>query len=302
MVVLVTLILSIYKVVIEVLGWNLLLRSLDINITTTWGMIFKMNRSANLRATFDEDAERYNRFRPQYPDELLSTLIAETKTTPVSTLLEIGPGTGQATKPFAKLGADITGIELGVELANKARTELRQYPNVHIITSSFEDVDLPDSNYDLIFSATALHWVKDEYKFTKTAALLKPGGYLVIIHTEHVSDGNGDAFFRASQPIYDKYWPPNGTAPFSLPSINQLQAPYIDKQLFELKNFTVFPKTLTYSATEYAGLLSTYSPVIALPPDERQTFLANIEFLITEQFGNKLEKHFAFTLAIAQKK
>ena len=158
----------------------------------------------DLRTTFDEDAERYNTFRPQYPEALFDKLIKDIGINNHSELLEIGLGTGQATKPLAKVGAEITAIELGAALVDKARKELQQYTNVHVMAGSFEEIHLPVSHYDLIYSATAFHWVKEEYKFTKTAQLLKPKGYLAIIHTEHISDGRGDAFHKASQPIYDK--------------------------------------------------------------------------------------------------
>jgi len=265
-----------------------------------------MNTLPGLRSTFDEDAERYSRYRPHYPKELFDKLIRDTKLTSSSRLLEIGPGTGQATKPLAAIGCDITSVELGAALADKARAELRSYPNVHIITGSFEDTNLPESSYDLVFSATAFHWVKDEYKFTKTTKLLKPNGYLVIIHTEHISDDKGDNFFFASKPIYSKYMPSsdpvNRDKDLKLPSINQLQPPHIDNLLFTLESFTVFPRVITYSARDYASLLSTYSPTIALAPNKRQGFLKDIETLIIEQFGGTLEKRFAFTLTIAQKK
>ena len=155
----------------------------------------------DLRTTFDEDAERYNTFRPQYPEALFEKLIKDTGISNHWELLEIGPGTGQATKPLAKIGAEITAIELGAALADIARKELQQHTNVHVVTGSFEETHLPASHYDLIYSATAFHWVKEEYKFAKTAQLLKPKGYLAIIHTEHISDGHGDAFHKAGQPI-----------------------------------------------------------------------------------------------------
>ncbi|HSX29189.1 MAG TPA: class I SAM-dependent methyltransferase [Candidatus Saccharimonadales bacterium] len=255
-----------------------------------------------LRETFDEDAERYNQFRPHYPQPLFDKLITDTGINADSSLLEIGPGTGQATKPLARLGADITAIELGAALAKKAQQELQQYRNAHIITGAFEGADLPAATYDLIFSATAFHWIKDEDKFTKAAKLLKPEGYLAIIHTEHIYDEKGDAFYTASRPIYDTYWPPKGdSSPPRLPTSHDIQAPYIDSHFFTPKSFTVFPIVTAYSAKDYAGLLSTYSPVIMLPIAKRQQFLADIAALIDTQFAGKLEKHFAFTLTIAQK-
>jgi SAM-dependent methyltransferase len=261
-----------------------------------------MNTS-DLRATFNEDAERYSRFRPQYPEALSDKLVKDAGIHNYSELLEIGLGTGQATKPLAKTGATITAIELGAALADKARKELRQYPNVHIMTGAFEKTDLPASHYDLIYSATAFHWIKDEYKFSKTARLLKPNGYLAIIHTEHVSDDCGDTFHTASRPIYDMYWPlKDPTKPPILPQVQDLKPPHIDSAVFKLQSFTTFAITKVYSAADYAGLLSTYSRIIALPPAQGRHFLAAIEAFINEQFGGELQKRFAFTLAIAQKK
>jgi SAM-dependent methyltransferase len=259
--------------------------------------------SMDLRTTFDEDAERYDRFRPTYPPELFKKLIDDAGIDAGSFLLEIGLGTGQATRPIADTGADITAIELGSELAEKARHELRRYANVAIITDSFENADLPAAHYDCIYAATAFHWVKDEYKFTKTAKLLKPGGYLALIHTEHISDDKGDVFGMLCQPIYDTYWPPQqGTTPPRLPRIRSLQAPFIDTRLFEVLSFTVFREVKMYTAHDYAGLLSTFSPTIALPAARRRRFLADIENVINEQCAGRLEKHFAFTLTIVRKK
>src|SRR4029079_16021192 len=57
-----------------------------------------------LRAIFDEDAERYDRARPGYPAELFADLAALTGLRPGDRVLEVGPGTGQATVPLAKRG------------------------------------------------------------------------------------------------------------------------------------------------------------------------------------------------------
>jgi hypothetical protein len=188
-----------------------------------------MINSMNLRTTFNEDAERYGRFRPTYPPELFERLINDTGINSDSSLLEIGPGTGQATKPLAQLA---------------------------------------------------------------------------IIHTEHVSDNVGDTFHKTShQSTYDTYWPPKeNEGPPTLPTLRSLKAPFIDTAFFELQSFSVFPEVKIYSAHDYAGLLSTFSHIIALPPSRRRSFLADIEDLINDRFGGKLEKYFAFTLTIAQKK
>lgn len=260
----------------------------------------------DLKNTFNTDAERYDVRRPHYPNALFDKLIIDTHLEKDAELLEIGPGTGQATKPLAERGYHITAVELGEALADKARKVLGGFSNVDIITGAFEDVDLPNQHYDLIYSATAIHWIKTEYKFTKPHALLRENGYLAIIHTEHVSDEAGDQFFFASQPIYQKYHsrdqPVNNQVDFILPRLTDLQpSEKLDVTLFSPESFTVFPMTLSYSSQEYVELLATYSPNIALPEAKQAGFLRDIKELIDKDFGGYMDKHYGMTLMIASK-
>lgn len=262
-----------------------------------------MPKVTELKTTFNEDAERYHDFRPHYPDALFEKLVADTHLSPNSRLLEIGPGTGQATEPMASRGYAIIAVELGDALADKARRVLHHYTNVEVITGAYEDVPLQDSSFDLVFSATAFHWILADYKYKKTANILKPQGYLAVIHTEHVSDEHDDVFFRASQPIYNKY-SQNGSSvdnDFQLPSLAELKAPAVDTTMFTLKSFTTYPFRMTYTGDEYAGLLSTYSPTIAMPPNERDAFLESIRNLVDTQFNGVADRNFAMTLTIARK-
>lgn len=261
----------------------------------------------SLRTTFNADVERYHTMRPHYPAQLFEKLITDTKLATDADLLEIGPGTGQATLPFAERGYHLTAVELGDELAAKAREALANYPNVNVIVGAFEDVNLPAAQYDLIYSATAIHWIKPEYKFTKPHKLLKPSGHLAIIHTEHVSDEQGDDFFFASQPIYQKYHtkdkPINKQGDFTLPHLQDLQPPEkVDAALFSLESFTVFAMTLSYTSQAYIDLLATYSPHLALSEDQRAGFLREIKELIDKDYDGKMTKHYGMTLTIARKR
>jgi len=264
-----------------------------------------MDNNLALKTTFNTAAERYHARRPNYPPELFDKLVAETHLPEHAELLEIGPGTGQATKPFAERGYNITAIELGDALAAKAREVLADYSNVDVITGAFEDVELPSEHYDLVYSATAIHWIKPGLKFAKPHQLLKPGGYLAIIHTEHVSDELVDKFFHATWPIYRKYEQtdtPTQIPGFELPKLKELQPPEkIDETLFSLQSFAVFPMALSYSSQEYIELLATYSPHLSLPPEKRAAFLGEIKALIDKEFGGRMDKHYGMTLTVARK-
>lgn len=265
-----------------------------------------MNNNLALKTTFNSAAERYHARRPNYPPGLFEKLVIDTHLPKHAELLEIGPGTGQATKPLAERGYNITAVELGDALAAKAREVLADYPNADVITGAFEDVELPAEHYDLVYSATAIHWIKPEFKFAKPYQLLKTNGYLAIIHTAHVSDEAGDKFFHASWPIYRKYDRTDtatDTPGFELPKLEDLQPPEkIDENVFSLEGFTVFPLTASYSSQEYIELLATYSPHLSLSEEKRAAFLKQIKELIDTDFGGHMDTHYGMTLTVAKKK
>jgi len=260
-----------------------------------------MIKDNSLRHTFDEVALLYNEARPHYPDELFSTLIEVAGLHENSKLLEIGPGTGQATKPLAKKGFDITAIELGVALSEVAKHELRDQKNVRIYTGAFEEITLPANSFDLVFAATSFHWIEPSIRYSKPHSLLKDRGSLAIIHTHHISDEKGDAFFNASQPIYNHYdFTDKHQKPKFLKNI-ELTANDIDEHLFKLTHFQVFPITITYSAKQFVKLLNTYSNHLAASKEVQQAFYEEIESLINNDFQGKVEKYFSMSLTIAEK-
>lgn len=254
-----------------------------------------------LREGFDTEALLYDEARPTYPKELFDSLVEESGIDSGSQILEIGPGTGQATLPLAKLGCTITAVELGPQLGKVFESKFRGYPNVKLVASAFEDVNLGSNSFDLVYGATAFHWIEHEVRYKKSHQILKPAGYLAIIHTNHVSDGKGDEFFYASQPIYDKYFPENKNSKFHPPHQSDIRPEDIDKALFELTYFRIFPMDVMYRAEKYSHLLSTFSPNLALPPEIRQGFLDDIEGLINRKFGGQILKTYAMSLTIAKK-
>lgn len=260
-----------------------------------------MKQDNSIRITFDEVALLYKEARPHYPNELFSTLINVTSLNKTSKLLEIGPGTGQATKPMALKGFDITGIELGPTLSEVSRNELREYKNVQILTSAFEDIALPTKSYDLVFAATSFHWIDPYIKYSKTHTLLKDKGHLAIIHTNHISDEKGDEFFNASQPIYDFYNFTDKLQAPKLPNNNELQPSCIDENLFRLKYFQLFPIIITYSAKKFVNLLNTFSNHLVAKKEIQYGFYGEIEDLINRKFDGEIDKHFSMSLTVAEK-
>jgi SAM-dependent methyltransferase len=92
-------------------------------------------------------------------------------------LLEIGCGTGHATVGLTQRGWRVLAVELGTEMAAVARRSLVGFLTVQVVTLAFEDRPLPLRPFDLVFAATAFHWVDPDVRVRKAAAALRVGGH-----------------------------------------------------------------------------------------------------------------------------
>ena len=118
-----------------------------------------MVRDRSLRTTFNEVAETYDEVRPGYPEEAIEDIISISRIPQSGKILEVGCGTGQATKPFAERGYSMHCLEIGHNLARIAVEKFRGYPNVRIENVAFEGWDVMHCMYDIVLSATAFHWI-----------------------------------------------------------------------------------------------------------------------------------------------
>jgi len=101
--------------------------------------------------SFGAIAEAYERFRPGYPAELVD-LVLTYAGRPVRTALEIGAGTGKATRLFAERGVAVTATEPDAAMIAELR---RHVPaDVKAVQAAFEDVPTAD-RYDLVYAAAA---------------------------------------------------------------------------------------------------------------------------------------------------
>jgi SAM-dependent methyltransferase len=257
---------------------------------------------ARLRETFNEDAERYDRARPGYPERMFDDLAAARVAAPGVRLLEIGCGTGQATVPLATRGYHIVAVELGPEMAAVARRNLAGFDSVEVVTAAFEDWPLPAEPFDVVFSATAFHWVDPAVRVSKSADALRPGGLLATVGTHHVAGGS-ERFFAEVQECYERFDPatPPGLRLTAAPDI-----PADDRELtasgrFGQASFCRYEWDAAYSTTDYLDLLLTYSNHRALPDMQRQGLLDCIGRLIDVNHGGRVLKRYLTELRLADR-
>ena len=253
-----------------------------------------------LRATFDQAAELYDRVRPGYPPALFDDLAELACVGPGCRLLEIGPGTGQATVPLAERGCRIVAVELGAELAAVARRNLARFPQVQVVTAAFEDWPLPAEPFDVVLAATAFHWIDPNVRVAKAAGALRPGGVLATIATHHVAGGT-EAFFVGVQACYER-WDPDTPPGLRLPAAAEV--PAVDDELdrsgrFGSVEFRRYEWERSYSTAGYLEVLCTYSGHRALKPAARARLLGCIAELIDARFGGRISKRYLTELRVA---
>jgi SAM-dependent methyltransferase len=254
-----------------------------------------------LRATFNQAAELYDRARPGYPPALFDDLAELAGIGPGCRVLEIGPGTGQATLPLAERGCHIVAVELGAELAAVARRNLARFPHVQIVIAGFEDWPLPAEPFDVVVAATAFHWIDPALRVSKAADALLPGGVLAIIATHHIAGGD-DAFFAEVQGCYER-WDPDTPPGLRLPIAAEI--PTASDELdhsgrFGPASFRRYEWEQSYSTAGYLEVLRTYSGHRAMEPTAQANLLDCIAGLIDTGYGGRISKRYLTELQTAQ--
>jgi SAM-dependent methyltransferase len=249
-----------------------------------------------LRTTFDEDAERYHRRRPGYPPPLFDDLAAA-GAGPGARVLEIGCGTGQATVSLVERGYRVLAVELGPAMADYAR---RLLPDVEVVTGAFEEWPLPDEPFDVVFSATAFHWIDPAVRVAKAAQALRPGGLLATVATQHVLGGTVD-FFAQAQDCYER-WDPATPPGLRLLPADEIPTDAEDvRPWFAAPTFHRYERDIPSTTAEYLDLLQTYSGHIALPQPQRDGLLSCIGALIDGGYGGRVVKRYLTELRLARR-
>ena len=260
----------------------------------------------SLRTTFDSAADLYQQSRPEYPEALYDDLAEVTGIRPGDRLLEIGCATGKATIPLARRGFRITCVEIGAALAAAARQNLAGLHGVQVIEGSFETWPPPaEGGFDVVFAATAWHWVDPAVKYRRAWEVLRPGGHLAVWDATHVFPAGGDPFFSEIQHVYDEIGegPPPGTAVQHRPGELPESAAEIEGSgWFEDVTVRHFDWEISYTAEEYIRLLDTFSGHIAMSAAQRDRLYGEIRRRLALRADGRLRRGWGAVLHVARRR
>jgi SAM-dependent methyltransferase len=225
-------------------------------------------------------AEAYERFRPGYPAELFDVVMAYAGR-PVRTALEVGAGTGKATRLFADRGVIVTATEPDGEML----AELRKHvpATVEAVQAAFEDLRSGE-RYGLVYAAAALHWTNPAGRWSRTAALLEPGGVFASFGgpVQLADAAVAEAVCTARAPFLASDDVPS---PDRTPAEAAMQWPGTElrrSEWFDDVRQAAIERRLTMTARDYVGYLSTVSAYLELPVSAQEQVYGRILQVLPE--------------------
>lgn len=137
---------------------------------------------------FSNRVENYIRYRPDYPDELLSCLSREAGLNTDWVIADIGSGTGILSKKFLNAGNPVYGVEPNDEMRTAAEQLLRGYRGFKSVKGTAEATRLPAASIDMAVAGQAFHWFDIDRARTEFLRILNPGGCVALVWNTRKTD------------------------------------------------------------------------------------------------------------------
>ena len=235
-----------------------------------------------LRKVFDTIPEQFDRYRPRYTPALFADLIEYAALSPKKTVLELGPGTGQATEPILQTGCDYHAIELGEHLYETMCRNFGARDNFHIVCDDFITHDFGTQKFDLIYSAATIQWIPEEIAYPKVFGLLNPGGVLAMMLTLGDYRTPNEVLYQEIQKVYSAYFRPETEYHQRFGYTNAPKYGFASVERLE------YPGTRILTADEYVALSGTHCDHLVIPEPYRTPFFTGLRNAVLAA-GDRIE-------------
>ena len=235
----------------------------------------------DFRKIYDRIPDKFDKWRPRYYDDLFVDMIEYSKLTSGKSVLEIGPGTGQATEPILKTGCSYLAIELGENLAEYTKNKFNSYSNFNIANADFEKYDFGENIFDLVYSAAAIQWIPEEIGFPKVYDILKSDGSFAMMMTHTDEKSANEDLYNQIQEVYKKHFVPEEKYTCRIDYNNVLNYGFTD---FERRTYK---DTRIFTADEYVSYIGTHCEHITLQEPYKIRFYDGIRNAVLS-FGDKI--------------
>lgn len=256
------------------------------------------------RDAFDAAAEAYDAIRPGYPDPVFEAIAA--RVPPPADVLEVGPGTGQATVPLVARGYRVAAVEPGARLAAVLRAKLPP-SSLALHVGRLEDWPMQRGSFDLAVAFSSFHWIAPRVGYRLLAEALRADGWLALAWSEPAATEASAAFEAAVDPVYARLapalrQPPRGDGGWRAGEGSGRGAEIEASRRFAAVERYRVPWQRRLATRDYLRLLTTYSNHLALPPEQRAQLHAAIGQVIDARFGGTVIESRATILYLAHRR
>lgn len=263
------------------------------------------------RDLFGDAVDDYDSGRPPYPERVYELLVQRCGLGPGARVVEVGPGTGQASGRLLALGATVTAVELDERLAERLRSK-HGSARLSVAVSSFEAAALPAASFDLVVAATSFHWVDPGVGLLRAAEVLAPGGWLALWWNVFGDRSRPDPFGEALLPFIEACPDlagdppgagavPSGSHPYSVDVAARIAEIDATGRFGPVHHETI-RWTGRHTPAQIRALFGSYSPWLALPTPVRLEMLATVESLARDRFGGLVERPYLTPIYLAQRR
>ncbi len=225
--------------------------------------------------SFGSVANQYERYRLDYPDELVDVVV-QYAGRPLRSALEVGAGTGKATRLLASRGIEVTALEPDAEMAHVLERTTRGLPAEPVVTT-FEEFSTA-CHFDLVYAAAAWHWTDPASRWARAVEMLVPGGVLALFgRPAELKDPD---LLAAVDEIEKQVLPDDDRAVIYPWSVEDMAAAdgLIDAAQRDL------PAVVTTTAADFLGRLATVSAYLMLSPQARADALHRVRAVLPDLF------------------
>jgi SAM-dependent methyltransferase len=259
------------------------------------------------RRLFGLDPAGYDAARPGHPDRVYEVLVERCGLADGARLLEIGPGTGQATRRLLALGADVTAIEPDPMLVDYLGSAAPG--RLTIRHATLEEVELPREAFEVAVGASSFHWVDETMGLATVFDALRPGGWIALWWTLFGPDPDG--FQEAVAGSVDTVCAAHGVELERSPTMRGDDAPRFGLDVdarraalaeagYERCDHELVAWTHTWDSAGIRALYGSFSPQLRLPPETRAAVLDAVS-AIAEQFGGRIVLQLSTSLYTARR-
>lgn len=228
--------------------------------------------------SFGGIAAQYDRARPSYPPALIDRLMEWSP----RQVLDVGCGTGKASRLLIARGCDVLGVEPDASMAAIARSH-----GVTVEAATFEEWDSRQRMFDLVMAGQAWHWVQPEAGSARAASVLHVGGHLAVFWNRGRHDPETAAALDA---VYARLAPsiaqPSTDLRPSMAAPDERFQALADSGRFTVVETDVFDWETVYDRDEWLDLIATHSDHLTLPAALRTELLDAIGDVIDRRGGN----------------